>query len=381
MRRVRIFISGGTTVIAFSALVLAALRTASDIWFSALYTATFILLLVAIVAAFIVRGGERAFWFGLAVFGWGFFLLGLGPWVEHRDGYDMGRGHVLNRGLLTSRAVLSVVPRLRKQERDWGEIDRITSNTMGVGHVLMTVGIALIGGTFATLMRWRRSRPLRAGRVGNPLALRWVTVGLAVTAGAALTANVRASRTAAFPPGSFLYRHRYSKYLSAMSESHLPVLAARDHGANVCRFLWLPTFDHPVAVRIDRLAHGATGRAVVLNYGTFDTRTAPPAIDRAFTISEDQWIELERQLQQIGFAGLPTIGDGPAGFDGDRCIIEHVKDGTYHVVDRWCPRGAYRKLCQHILDLGGLNYQHAQGDLADEDVEDDRKNPQRSTEP
>ena len=57
---------------------LLALRSGSDLWFSVFYTLTTFILLVAILAARLRRGYERAFWFGFAVFGCGYYLLGLG---------------------------------------------------------------------------------------------------------------------------------------------------------------------------------------------------------------------------------------------------------------------------------------------------------------
>ena len=37
-----------------------------------------VLLLLTVIIARFPRGDEKAFWFGFAVFGWGFFLLGFG---------------------------------------------------------------------------------------------------------------------------------------------------------------------------------------------------------------------------------------------------------------------------------------------------------------
>ncbi len=42
----------------------------------------------------------------------------------------------------------------------------------------------------------------------------------------------------------------YSKQLKAMNAPSLWKLSRRDRSATVYRFLWLPSFDHPVSVRI-----------------------------------------------------------------------------------------------------------------------------------
>jgi hypothetical protein len=339
-------------VIAFSAVAFAALRTASDLWFSAFYTATFVLLLVAVVAAFVRRGRERAFWCGLAVFGWGFFLLGLGPWHSPYAGPEEGRDEVLNRDLLTAKAVLFLVPRLRKQEGDWDELKRITSNTIGIAHLLLTIGIALIGGLIATSMRRRRSRP-PVDRAANTTTVLAVVMGLSLVAGAALSANDDRGRTPFFPP-DVERGEEYAKCLDAMGEPSLLALAAQGQKTSVCRLLWPRGGNQPVAVRIERTAHGAQARVVVLDsvdFESVDDRFAFPSIDRRFTIRDREWTELEQRLETIGFEDMPT--NDPAGFgpDEDRYIIEAVKDGKYHVVDRAELRGIYHALCRYIFEV------------------------------
>jgi hypothetical protein len=39
------------------------------------------------------------------------------------------------------------------------------------------------------------------------------------------------------------------------------------------------------------------------------------------------------------------------------CGASQRSAGRYHVVDRWMPDPAYKKLCRHMLDLTGLNVQ------------------------
>jgi hypothetical protein len=38
--------------------------------------------------------------------------------------------------------------------------------------------------------------------------------------------------------------------------------------------------------------------------------------------------------------------------DGTRWVLEGTKNRTYHVVDRWSPRGTeYEKLCKFLMEL------------------------------
>ena len=72
MKRLQVSILSVILVTVACALAFTALKTASDFWLSALYTFTTVLLLAAVIAARFRRGNEMAFWFGFAVFGWGF---------------------------------------------------------------------------------------------------------------------------------------------------------------------------------------------------------------------------------------------------------------------------------------------------------------------
>jgi hypothetical protein len=104
-----------------------------DFWLSALYTFTMVLLLVAVIAARYRRGNEKAFWFGFAVFGWGFFLLGYGPWRTATS--DPTEQRVpLNRNLVTSKVILFLVPYLITDSDDLEDVDKITANTISIAQ-------------------------------------------------------------------------------------------------------------------------------------------------------------------------------------------------------------------------------------------------------
>ena len=102
------------------------LRSGSRLWYVALYTFTAFLLLTAVLAARFRRGYERAFWFGFAVFGWGFFLMGLGPWMNPFADSDEPAGNTLNPNLLTTRVILFLLPYLRTDSNKLADINPIT---------------------------------------------------------------------------------------------------------------------------------------------------------------------------------------------------------------------------------------------------------------
>ena len=60
-------------IVAFAAVGCAALLNANQLWAEATYSIAFVTLLIALVAALMLRGGTRAFCIGFAVFGIAYF--------------------------------------------------------------------------------------------------------------------------------------------------------------------------------------------------------------------------------------------------------------------------------------------------------------------
>jgi hypothetical protein len=132
------------------AVFLAALRTGTSLWFKALYSLVFTLLVYAAVAAR-YRG---AYWYGFAVAGWAYFLLGYGPWFA--AGPDHHPNRLVNRNLISS-VLLEVVshgiedaPGPTPLGSDPASIfvpweDRV-ANRNGVLHTGLTLVFAALGG-------------------------------------------------------------------------------------------------------------------------------------------------------------------------------------------------------------------------------------------
>ena len=77
-------------------LIFAGLRSGSNDWFKLIYEATFVLLVCAVIAARYRGAG----WFGFAVVGWAYFVVGFGPWIGSPPGSEPLRA--LNRNLGSS---------------------------------------------------------------------------------------------------------------------------------------------------------------------------------------------------------------------------------------------------------------------------------------
>ena len=80
MRRIRFSIAGLMFVVAISALLVAALRSASGAWAGAVLLVVRAVLGLGIVGALCRRGSERAWWLGFSVFGCGYMMLAF--WSE-----------------------------------------------------------------------------------------------------------------------------------------------------------------------------------------------------------------------------------------------------------------------------------------------------------
>lgn len=162
-----------------------------------------------------------------------------------------------------------------------------------------------------------------------------------------------------FPPGVFSTNEWhdqfraawYSKHLEAMKEAsfYFPDNSEEES----YRFLWLRSFHHPVAVRIWN-SGGEQFIAVKEMNGAGGYEPGNLTLNQARKLAGAEWGEFTRLLEQTCYWELPTEGES-LGADGARWILEGVKGGRYHIVDRWSPEnGIYREACLYALRLSGL---------------------------
>ena len=315
-----------------------------------------IVLLLTVMLARFQRGDEKAFWFGFALFGWSFFLLGFGPWMNLlADGE--GAEELLNPNLLTSKAIFFLVSRFRKKPDDFQDIEKITANTIRIAHLLTTLCLALCGGMIGAMVRRRR------GKIVSVKSLSILAALAVITALGSLGFSSNPP-VLFFPDLAFdeekdhsdFVAKWYSKHLRAMGEPSLWAHARDPQNPTVYRLLWLPTFRHPVCVRIHRTPSGATLHATVLD-GKGGYEPGFVAIERDIVLSEKQWIDMSELVERAGFWDMPTRLEDDGGCDGDQLIVEGLSGAKYHLVDRWEAEGHYERLCRQMLDLTGLNVQ------------------------
>ena len=164
-----------------------------------------------------------------------------------------------------------------------------------------------------------------------------------------------------FPPSSFdTFRVGwYTPHLRAMNEPSLFEMRA-DRAAHVYRFLWLRTFHHPIAIRVD-LGKAANGILTVKELsgaggyepGSIRFKTVVP-------LTAGEVSSFLSAVKDVGFWGMPTEPPPTDSIacDGAQWVLEGVHDGQYHVVDRWSPDpGPYRDLCLQLLAASKLALQ------------------------
>ena len=120
------------------------------------------------------------------------------------------------------------------------------------------------------------------------------------------------------------------------------------------RFLWLRSFHPSIAVRIDIEPSGRgvltakrlsgkggyhPGHLIEKRTKDLSARTVMAFLDRLTRADFWHSLPLDR-----------------SGLDGAYWILEGVKDGSYHIEERWSPvRGAFRNACLFLLERSGLD--------------------------
>jgi hypothetical protein len=98
MGRMRISTRGLMAALVVIGLGLAAIRSGSYTSLKVVYTATILMLLVAVIAARYRPAAEGAFWFGFAVFGWGYLLFAFVPMPLWNVAFSAGNSHRMAEG-------------------------------------------------------------------------------------------------------------------------------------------------------------------------------------------------------------------------------------------------------------------------------------------
>jgi hypothetical protein len=152
----------------------------------------------------------------------------------------------------------------------------------------------------------------------------------------------------------------YSSRLAAMKEPSLLNLPAKP--THVYRFVWLRSFHRPIAVRVWRENCRSYLVAKELD-GRGGYEPGKLVHDKRKPLTETEWLGFLRLLNQTNYWQMPTeIHEG--GNEGAEWILEGIRDGRYHIVERWSPRaGEYRAACLYLLNAAGLGVTETDPDV------------------
>jgi hypothetical protein len=116
-----------------------------------------------------------------------------------------------------------------------------------------------------------------------------------------------------------------------------PVLDGAGRGADyrALRLLYLPTWDHPIAVRYEQSGQGVVRRVVRLS-GSGGYGVGEISLDETNKVTA---AALDRVLQPFDQAGVWSLPDTETidGNDGAQLVVETVMNGRHRVLVRWSP--------------------------------------------
>ncbi len=171
-----------------------------------------------------------------------------------------------------------------------------------------------------------------------------------------LLAQTPAPKGSYFPPNtlddsadaSHFAEEWYSEQLRALGEPSLWE-SSKNQKLESYRFLWLRTFHHPISVRMDVQPDGSSTLTTKMANGMGGYKPGKLVVNTTQKISAGETAAVLDRIEHSGFWTLAPY-EHTGGEDGAQWIVEGVKDGAYHVVDRWTPeKGPVREIGMMML--------------------------------
>lgn len=145
----------------------------------------------------------------------------------------------------------------------------------------------------------------------------------------------------------------YSQHLVSMNEPSLWKLI-KSPTKEIYRLLWLRTFDSPVVIRLEINTDSA--KLFVKRTNGLGGYNAGSLIDDfKYEISKDSISNFIDLLRSSNFWKLSANKQLFLGTDGSRWIVEGIKNGKYHLVDRYCG-DEIKELGLFLLSMSKLDY-------------------------
>lgn len=143
-----------------------------------------------------------------------------------------------------------------------------------------------------------------------------------------------------------------SVHLRAMKEPSLWRLSQNDRDAESYRFLWLATHEHPICIRLKK-AGGDFELHVAAHDGPPGLTAGRLTLNKNLKLNPQQAGELIKLFEKTKFWTLPVEVKENGGADGDRIVVEGVKNGKYHVTSRAgiAAGESQRAFCRALIEL------------------------------
>jgi len=160
------------------------------------------------------------------------------------------------------------------------------------------------------------------------------------------------------PQADKALRESYSKFLTALQEPSL-WKSSQTRKIQSYRFLWLRSFDRPISVRLDVQPDGTALLTTRMTSGKGGYEPGHLIEHRTKKLTKEQTGWFLDRIEELKFWSLPTSppkDPNLVGVDGAEWVLEGIKNGQYHVVDRWSPdKGEVRTLgIVMLIDLAKL---------------------------
>jgi len=147
-------------------------------------------------------------------------------------------------------------------------------------------------------------------------------------------------------------RQWYGYQLIALREASLSNPLPPE-GCQTVRFLWLRTFDHPVAIRVSQQRDGSARLVVKMASGAGGYDPGALVLNRSRNLTPEELRAFLAAFEDASFWSLSN--DEKVGFDGSHWILEGATHDRYHIVDWRSPSsGAIRDVGLKLIALAGL---------------------------
>jgi len=142
-----------------------------------------------------------------------------------------------------------------------------------------------------------------------------------------------------------------------------PVLPFDDPDAEIYRLTFIPTFFNPIKIRVEkRKADYILIAKRLSGQGGYEVGTLKTEKRRLLKAAE--WQQLIDLLTQAGFWDMPYTdkerepnekGELVICLDGSEWVLEGVKHGRFHAVNRYCPDvRSFQEIGRYLAKLSGL---------------------------